>query len=71
MTAPDPIIAHNLDGDEVTLVVIGRAGLICISGSDGSELILAPGAGLELAYAIVELVIQHQRGEAGPISSTY
>jgi hypothetical protein len=48
------ILARNLDGDEITVTVITRADLICITTSDGRDLIMPPCAAAELVMAILQ-----------------
>jgi hypothetical protein len=73
MTGPDTIVARNIDGAEVELTVVDRAGLIVIPLTPmDDELIMSPVAALDLAHQIIELVIKHRRGStAGPLSGSF
>jgi hypothetical protein len=56
-----PILARNMGGNEIELTVLERAGLIVISAPHlHNELIMAPGAALELAHQVIELVIKRR-----------
>lgn len=53
--------------------MVARAGLICVHGSDGRDLIMAPSAAIELVMAILHELGGRliPPGGAGPISGSF
>jgi hypothetical protein len=67
-TTSDPILARDVDGNEITLTVVERCELVCVQTSDGQAYIMPVASALELAWQIVEQAtcIRRRVGDDGP-----
>ena len=73
-STPNPsackIVAHDEAGDEHALTVGMRTGLVVVR-DDEVVRIFSPNAALELAHVLIELVLNHRRDDAGPLSASF
>jgi hypothetical protein len=63
-------IARDINGNEHEMMVVERAGLICIS-DDAMERVMPERDALELAWTIIQQVTHWRRPLVGPLSSTF
>jgi hypothetical protein len=63
-------IGRDLGGNEHEMMVVERAGLICVS-DDAIERIMPERDALELAWQIISAATHWRRAAVGPLSTTF